>query len=210
MNGKKIVEKINTTTLILSISCVILLIALIVAVAYWDYSNTNYTVLQSQTSAYVNDHSHTNEEFESLKSQLEQADNQLSTSNNQSTVSLLQDQVNSLQSQLADIEDFRNSTTLADKTWNQAAGSLASFSFQIAFSGAIHVIIDSSSPYEYVQVYWNCLSIAYNQNETVGSSGNFGFPILGSPSAPTTLSIWIRNSNPSDGASGTINVSYTY
>lgn len=220
MCAKKIFEKINTTTLALAISCVILLIALIVAVAYWDYSNTQYSVLQSQTSAYVNDHSHTNEEFETLKSELENADNQLSTSNNQSTVSLLQDQINSLQAQLnnvTSIENLGNTVHLVQPNTplSLKADSNFTYSFTVSYSGAINVIINVANPNMYIETIWNTavggFSLNYDKTVTVGG-GYFvvEFPVIASPSYTVTVQITVGNTNPSSGFSGTVDILYYY
>ncbi len=210
MSKKKIFDNINTTTVVLAISCIILLVSLIVAVAYWNVSNAAYNTLQSQNSAYVNDHSHSNQDYESLKSQFLNDENQLSTSNNQSVVSKLL----SLQSQLKNatsLADLQNVTDLAyDQNFTQGANSYSQYSFLINFSGCIYVTVYSSSPDMYVEVSWSFSSISsfhpinYDNTVTIGTYGIVGFPVL-----PSTVQIRVGNTNLANGATGTVYISYT-
>ena len=205
---KRLSDKINTTSVILAVTCVILLVALIVAVAYWDSSNSAYINLQSQTSVYVNDHSHTNEDYESLKSTLENAQSQLSTSNNQSTVSQLQDQVNSLQNQLAVRDDFNNSTTLLDKTGTLST-DYSTLSYTVDHSGIVHVTVQSNSNAS-MSISWSLDSYSYDQTSNPTQNPSLSFPILASSSAPTNFSIIISFQGSTSGVSATEDMTYTY
>jgi competence protein ComGC len=206
----KISDKFNLTTLALTISCLILLISLIVAVAYWNSSNTAYNILESQTSAYVNDHSHTNQEFENLKSQFLADENQLSTSNNQSVVNQLQN----AQSELSTLENFDNTTTLVSHQTVSPSGSY--YSFYVNFSGYISLTLSTSgsSTNWYAQTSWVYESfVHYNQTVTFGANGygfNVGFPVLGSPNDPAIVKIVVGNTAPINGASATVDITYTY
>lgn len=210
---KRISDKIDTTTVILAVSCIILLVALIVAVAYWDSSNSAYINLQSQTSAYVDDHSHTNEDYESLKSQFENAENQLSTSNNQSTVSQLQDQINSLQAQVNSLSNFPDNTTLVNvQNWSQAAGSDNTiYTYTLDYLGYIQLTLTSSSYETLIQMHDDYSSISYSIVENLGNYAyHLNLPVLSSPLSPATVTITITNNDTSIQASGTITLNYFY
>jgi multidrug efflux pump subunit AcrA (membrane-fusion protein) len=102
MSQNKVVAR--TTAIGLGVLCIVILMGAVGAVIYYNQilndKNSAYDTLASDNSAYVNNHSHTNTDWESLKAQLTAAQNQLSTSNSDSTVSNLQSQIDSLQSQL--------------------------------------------------------------------------------------------------------------
>jgi hypothetical protein len=213
---KRISDKINTTTLILAISCLILLIALIIAVAYWDSSNSAYINLQSQTSTYVNDHSHTNQEFESLKSQLLADENELNSQNSSSVAGKLLE----VQNELSTLENFDNTTNLVSDATVNPSGS--HYSFHLNFSGYITLTLSptgSSITDWYAQITWTYYStVHYNQTITFGENGYgfvAGFPVISSPNAPLITNIVIGNTALSNTAQTSVNattvtIAYTY
>ena len=75
MSQKKVVDR--NIAIVLAILCVVSLMGAVGAVIYFNgFSNGSnndsaYAALQASNSAYVNDHSHTNADYENLKSQLQ-------------------------------------------------------------------------------------------------------------------------------------------
>jgi len=207
---KRIGDKINTTTLSLAIGCIILLIALIVTVAYWEEINTNYSILQSQTSNYVDNHSHTNQEFESLKSQFLADENELNSQNSSSVAGKLSED----QSELSTLENFANTTDLVSDATVNPSGS--HYSFTLNFSGYITLTLSPSGSNItgwYAQITWIYIYIIhYNQTITFGENG-YGFvarfPVIGSPNDPLITNIVIGNTAPTS-TSATVTIAYTY
>jgi len=132
MSEKKVVSR--TTAIALAVLCIVILMGAVGAVIYFNQTvndqNLAYATLQTQNTNYVNDHSHTNSDWESLKSQLTAAQNQLSTTNDQSQVSQLQSQIDSLRSQL----NAANSQITTDNT------QISSLNSQITSLKAVQLI----------------------------------------------------------------------
>lgn len=232
MSEKKVVAR--TTAIALAVLCILLLVGIVGTVIYYNQTinnqNTAYANLQSQNSAYMNDHSHTNEDYESLKSQLTDAQNQLSTANNQSIVTNLQNQINSLQSQLDSansqlttansqisnlnsINSLQKTSVVAnDQTVSQANGAYSTFSLSASYAGYVSVYVQSSTVTgTWVEVIYSSHGVNYNQaytgSQAIHAGSSAVFPVL--PSSSITIGVGNGLSTGS-GATETVTITYYY
>ena len=238
MSEKKVVAR--TTAIGLAVLCVVILIGAIGAVVYYNQAinnkNTLYVNLQSQNSAYVNDHSHTNEDYENLKGNYTAAENQLSTNNDQSTVSQLQSQMDNLNSQVSSLTsqlatansqitslttqvnalnanvNLQDSSVLAnDQTYAQTASSYSTVTFSATYSGYVSVNVQSSSVSgTWVEVSYSSYGINYNQaytgSQAIHAGNSAVFPIMPS----TSVTVGIGNGLSSGSATEVVTITYVY
>ncbi len=167
-------------------------------------------IFKSSTSAYVDAHSHTNQEFEGLKSQFLADENLFSSASSSSVVSQLQQ----AETELSTLENFDNTTNLVSQGDVNPSGS--SYSYYINFSGYISLTLYTSGSDNadwYAKTSWTYESfVHYNQTVTFGVNGygyNVGFPVLGSPNDPVTVNIFIGNTV-SNAATASVNIVYAY
>lgn len=120
-----------------------------------------YAALQASNSAYVNDHSHTNADYENLKSQLQQAQSQLSgSSGDSSTISQLQSQIDSLNSQISQKNADISSLNSQISSLNDQISSLKSASLL-----GVNLKYEDNRPLlqdAYLRVYGNVVNTGSN------------------------------------------------
>jgi hypothetical protein len=140
---------------------------------------------------YVNDHHHTDEDYNSLSSQ---------NTN-------LQDQVNGLTNTLS----LGNSTIwVNDKTVSEPAGGLgiawSDWTFSASYAGYVSIYVSSATVGAWTHVIYTSHGVSYNVQTNVGTSGTAYFPILPSSS----ITVGVGNGNLNSGATQTVTITYDY
>lgn len=232
--------KLSGLTIGLVILCVILLVATVGVEALSVQTSNSLQAknsdlqqqldnLASQNSAYVNNHSHTNDEWEATKnnynnyyathSHTDDEYNNLQSSLNslQSTYSGYQashshtdTDYNSQSSQLStanSINNLQKSTVwLPSTTVNQNGGSYVYYTYSANYAGYVSVNVQSSTTTnQYIEVVWSANGVSYDNKVTVGNQGTAVFPVL-----PANVQIRIGNTNLLNGATATLTITYVY
>ena len=131
---------------------------------------------------YVNDHSYTNEQYQNLQTQI---------ANENSIISL------------------SNSTTwVNDQTVSQTAEGYSYWQFSAGYAGYVSVSVQSSTTSNtYVRVMYSSHDVSYDNQIGVSTGGTAVFPVL-PPSS--IIEIRVGNTNPTNGATETVTITYYY
>jgi len=205
VNEKKVVGR--NVAIALGIACIILVAGIGGVMVYYMRAIIDKNIIYSTYNDYVSSHHNTNSEYDSLQSQ---------NTN-------LQNQVDDLD---AIVHIAKSSTWTNNEIINQPANSYWSFSVrpssmnQVTYAGYVAVQVHSSTTDKtYVQVIYSTYVITsitdghasvtalnYNNQISVGASGTAVFPVI--PTA--NLEIRIGNTNPINGATETVTITYHY
>lgn len=180
---KKTVSR--SVAIALGIICIILVASLGVAL-FIGFSPTSGS-LQTTYNDYVNNHHHTDDEYNSL--------------NTQNTN--LQNQVNDLTSTL---NLGKSVVWVTSQSVSQPAGSYNFWSPSANYAGYVTVQVESSTTDKtYIEVLWSAHGINYDNRISVGASGMGVFPVLSS-----TVEVRVGNTNLINGATETVTITYFY
>lgn len=200
MSWKKVVNR--NVAIGLGIICIILIAGLVGIFAYYwmqvntlnDQKNNLNTIYQDYSST----HSHSNSEYDALVAYKNRLETWLA-----GNITQLQGQINSLQS----IVYLNVLQPILDRyTINQGAGAQSHVtSFQSNYAGYVWISLTSTTTNAYVTVeYWYKDSL-FSFRKTLGTSGEAFFCVL-----PSSVAIYVGNSNWLNGATHTITATYHY
>ena len=163
-------------------------------------------------SNYVSDHNYTNEQYSSLQSTILSLQNQISSLDTQ--ISTLQNQISSLDTQLTSLNNIIN---LADSTvWvdgatvSEPAGNIGiswhDWTFSADYAGYVEIDVSSTTAGAWTQVVYSAYGVSYSVQTNVGTSGAAYFPILPS----SNITVGVGNGNALWGTTQTVTITYFY
>jgi prefoldin subunit 5 len=151
---------------------------------------------------YANDHSYTNELYQSLLNQIADLQNQISPLNAQ--ISSLIDQVNDLTNTL---NLGKSAIWIDNQPISEPANSYVDMNFAAYYAGYLSVWVQtSSSTTTYVRVIYSSNGVNYDNQITVGTSGTAVFPILPSGS----IEVRVGNTSFMTGHTQTVTITFYY
>jgi hypothetical protein len=190
MSQKKMIGR--SAAIALGIACIVLVAGLGGATAYYtmiiNNMNAKYNDEVNTYNNYVNDHHHTDEDYDSLTSQ---------NTNLKNDISSLSSDLNLQESQII----------VSNKTVNQGPGQLSAVvSLSFPYAGYLVITSTSDTTKAYVSVQYWFQGTLYTSQYNVGTSGNVTTAVLKSDSA----TIYVGNTNPVNGATSTISITYYF
>ena len=150
---------------------------------------------------YVNDHHHTDSDYNALQNQK----NQLQDTYN--TFVADHHHTDEDYTNFYNISNLEDSTVLVNnQTTSQPASSYTSWNPSISYAGYVSVYVQNSSVAStHVRVIYSAYGVSFDQEIVVGVGGTAVFPIL-----PSTLTVEVGNGNLINGATETVTITYYY
>jgi uncharacterized coiled-coil protein SlyX len=204
MSEKKVINR--NVAFALGLLCIVLAAGLVAVLALGNGSNSadaqTISDLQNQVASKNAAIASLNTQIASLQASL---NNQ--NSNNAADSSA---QITQLKSQLQycySVLYLNESAFLinAQSFTQDANASSVIYENALEFAGYIQVTVSASANSTYVQAAYSYGGVVYNQDVTVGTSGEAYIPVL-----PSIVNIAIGNTNSTDTNSGTVTVTYHY